>query len=116
MQAIFIDLPQVVVNTAFTASNCFATTLVVPEPLIRFQLGDVIRKLRESRGLRLRELAELADVDYTSASRLENDSNRSERRTIARVAAALKTDEAKLYAYAKMLESMTTLEGLSEHR
>jgi transcriptional regulator with XRE-family HTH domain len=113
MQAIFIGSPQVIPNTGFTPSDCFVTTAGVPNNLVRFTLGDVVRKLRSARGLTLRALAEKARVDYTSAWRLENDSDRSERRTIERIAIALKTNEAELYAWRDWL---TMLDDLNASR
>lgn len=110
MQAIFIAAPQVAASPSFTGACRFATTLVVSEPLVvRFALGDVVRKLRKSAGLGLRDLAKKAAVDYTSAWRLENKSDRSERRTIARIATALKTTEAELYAWADLLSTLGEL-------
>lgn len=105
--------PQVIENTGFTGVDCFATTSGVPNNLVRFTLGDVVRKLRDSRGLTLRALAKKARVDYTSAWRLENDSDRSERRTIERIATALKTTEAELYEWRDWL---TMLDDLDAHR
>ena len=113
MQAIFIGSPQVIANATFTGRDCFATTSDVPNTTVRFTLGDVVRKLRTSRGLTIRELAAKAKVDYTSAWRLEKDSDRSERRTIERIAAALKTTEAELYEWRDWL---TMLDGLEASR
>lgn len=65
---------------------------------LHFSLGDVVRKLREQRQLTLRELAARAQVNYTALGRLENEPDKSERRTIDRVAAALGTTTAELLA------------------
>lgn len=101
----------------------FATTNVVPEPLVRFTLGDTVRKLREARGLTLRELANLSGVSYGALSRLENENAVVERRTIQRTASALGTDEATLLQYADPMfvvgdtrELLTLFEALDRDR
>lgn len=100
---------QVIDTAGFTAPSCFATTLNVPKSL-GFTLGDVVRKLRTSKQMTLRAVAKQAKVDYTSAWRLENDSDRSERRTIERIAAVLKTTEAELYEWRDWLTMLDDLE------
>lgn len=71
--------------------------------LVNFGLGDVVRKLREQRRLTLRALASQAGVNYSAAGRLENDPDKSERRTIERIAAALGTTPIALLEAARVV-------------
>lgn len=75
----------------------------MPLPTITFGLGDVVRKVREQRQLTLRALAALAGVNYSAAGRLENDPDKSERRTIERVAAALGTTPLELMTASRIM-------------
>lgn len=70
---------------------------------VQFGLGDVVRKLREARQLTLRELAAQAGVNYSAAGRLENDPDKSERRTIERIAGALGTTPLELLAASRVI-------------
>lgn len=70
-------------------------------PEVRFTLGDVVRKLREAKGLTIRQFAKEAGVAVGALSNLENDGSNSEQRTIYRVAKALEVTVADLYAFAE---------------
>lgn len=63
----------------------------------------MVRKVREQRQLTLRALAALAGVNYSAAGRLENDPDKSERRTIERVAAALGTTPLELMTASRIM-------------
>lgn len=75
------------------------TTNGVPE--LAWTIGDVVRKLRDRRGWKQRDLAKAADLDITAISRMEKRSELSEQRTIYRVAKALEVTVADLYALAE---------------
>ncbi len=51
--------------------------------------GETIRRLRDERGLTLKELATLADISEAHMCRLENESRHGRRDVRMRVAAAL---------------------------
>jgi transcriptional regulator with XRE-family HTH domain len=58
--------------------------------------GELIRKIRLSRGLLLREVAAQLDVDASYLSRIEGNVKRARREHIPRIAAALAADENEL--------------------
>lgn len=66
-------------------------------------MGDVVRKLREAQGLTIRQFAEKAEIAVGALSLLENNSEKSEQRTVYRVAKALEVTVADLYAYADLI-------------
>lgn len=75
----------------------------VPKLEIRFTLGDVVRKLRDLKGWKIRDAAKEAGVAVGAWGLLENDSDKSEMRTISRAAKALGTDVPTLMSHADPL-------------
>ena len=73
----------------------------VPTLCIRYTLGDAVRKLREARGWTIRQCAKEAGVAVGALSLLENHSDKSELRTIQKVARALGTDAPTLMLHAE---------------
>jgi transcriptional regulator with XRE-family HTH domain len=78
---------------------CSDTTVLVPDSL--WTIGDVVRKLRDGKGWTQADLAREASLDITAVNRLEKRSEKSEQRTIYRVANALGISVADLYAHAE---------------
>ena len=72
----------------------------VPKLAIRFTLGDVVRKLRDEKAWSIRDAAKAAGVAVGAWGLLENDSDKSEMRTISRAAKALGTDVPTLMSHA----------------
>jgi transcriptional regulator with XRE-family HTH domain len=77
--------------------DSFATTFPVLK--IVWTLGDVVRKLREQRDWTQGELGERADIHQTVIGRLENNSDKSERATVERVARALNVSVSDLHLF-----------------
>lgn len=69
--------------------------------LVRWTIGDVVRKLRSDRGWTQREFAAHAGMAVTAANRLEQNSDLSDQRTIQRAAKALGVSISLLYRYAE---------------
>jgi transcriptional regulator with XRE-family HTH domain len=69
--------------------------------IVRWTVGDVVRKLRGDRGLTQRQFAETAGIAVTSVNRLEQESDLSDQRTIKRAADALQVPVSLLYRYAE---------------
>lgn len=58
--------------------------------------GETIRRLREEKGLSLKELAELANISHAHMCRMENESRHGTREVRVRVAQALDTTVANI--------------------
>jgi transcriptional regulator with XRE-family HTH domain len=66
---------------------------------LRWTVGDFIRKFRQTKGWKQKQLAQRAGVDVSSVIRLEKQSDKSERSTIDRVAKALGVPLSRLHTY-----------------
>lgn len=78
-------------------------------------LGDVIRKVRQSKGWTQESLAKRAGVNTISVVRLERESERADRKTIERVAIALDASVAELYAITEDIDLLSRMSA-TEHR
>jgi transcriptional regulator with XRE-family HTH domain len=67
---------------------------------IRAAVGAVIREARKARGLRLKQLAALADLDWSQLSKVERGQSRVSDATLERVAQELGFTLPALYAAA----------------
>jgi transcriptional regulator with XRE-family HTH domain len=88
----------------------FATKAITVERLI-WTLGDVVRKVRLSRGWKQKDLARAAGLNVSVVNRLEKTPDKSERATIESVAKALKIPLSQLYVY---VEQATLFSELTE--
>lgn len=61
--------------------------------------GNLIRRLRESRGLLLREVASRLGIDPSLLSRIECDKKRATRAQVVQLAAILSADENELIIF-----------------
>lgn len=68
------------------------------------RLGETIRALRKAKGLKLSELAAMADTDAGNLSRLERAQQGYSPKTVENVALALGTDMAGLFRHAGIME------------
>lgn len=69
--------------------------------LLRWTIGDVVRKLRKERGWSQRQFAKAAGMAASAANRLEKTSDLSDQRTIKRAADALELSVSALYRIAE---------------
>lgn len=90
----------------------FATTLGVSELLVRFGLGDVIRKLRGEETQK--HLAERADVDPGALIYLERGERNTDLMTITKLAEALHVPLADLWECVEQLKWIDLLAGLQK--
>jgi len=58
--------------------------------------GDIIRKKREEKGLLLRQLAAIIDIDTAILSKVERGERKARREQVERIAKALELDEKEL--------------------
>ena len=100
---------------ALRVSDSSATTVRVPEPLVRFGLGDVIRKLRGDETQK--SLGERAGVDATAIIYLERAERQTDLQTLERIAAALSVTLADLFECVDQLKWVDALARLDRrHR
>lgn len=115
---------QVPLNHGFTRLLALCYNMRVADQLVRFTLGDVVRKVREMRREEAPKerqsewtqeaVAERADIDKTALIRLENDPERVERRTIQNVARVLGVSLSDLYACVEQLTWIDLILALEE--
>lgn len=67
------------------------------EILLKF--GENLQKIREGKGLSLRELAAIAGVEHALIHRIEKGQTNTKLLTILRIASALEIDPCKLLKY-----------------
>lgn len=84
--------------------------------VIRWTIGDVVRKLRADRGWTQRQFAEKAGMAVTAANRLEQSSDLSDQRTIRRAADALEVPVSLLYRYAEFTSLFAELNESQQGR
>jgi transcriptional regulator with XRE-family HTH domain len=60
------------------------------------RFGDIIRKKREGKGVLLRQLAAMIDVDAAIISKIERGERKARREQVERIAEALDMDKKKL--------------------
>lgn len=84
--------------------------------VVRWTVGDVVRKLRSDRGLTQRQFAKKAGMAVTSANRLEQESDLSDQRTIRRAADALDVPVSLLYRYAEFTSLFAELNESQQGR
>lgn len=60
------------------------------------KFGDIIRKEREGKGVLLRQLAAMIDVDAAIISKIERGERKARREQVEKIAEALKLDKKKL--------------------
>lgn len=93
---------------------------LVPERL--WTVGDVVRKLRERKGWKQKDLSDQAEIAVTAVVRLERSGENSDQRTIYRAAKALGVSVADLFSYVELglsaheAEWVTLLRGLDATR
>lgn len=107
---------NVLINQPLRGIGCFATTAAVAKPLVKWTIGDVVRKVRSERGLTQAALAKMAGIDKTALGRLERSSDKSERRTIDGALRALKMTHGEVYEYLDQLEWVDLLLRLGRDR
>lgn len=78
--------------------SCIDTGLSVCHNSRMFHVGDVIRKLRQERGLSLEQFSEVAAVNKATISQIERGEANPRSDTLARIAFALGTTVEALYA------------------
>jgi transcriptional regulator with XRE-family HTH domain len=78
--------------------TCLATGLAVWHNSPVFHLGDVIRKLRNERGLNLVQLSKLAGVNKATISEIERGEANPRADTLTKIAVALGVTSAQMYA------------------
>jgi transcriptional regulator with XRE-family HTH domain len=66
--------------------------------VLLWHIGDVVRKVREARGLSRKELADLADIRQNTLGELERNVSNYERETLNKVAIALQITVEALHA------------------
>lgn len=66
------------------------------EKILMKQFGENLKKFRNERNLSVRALADLADMDYTNISNIENGQSNPSMTTVVFLAEALGIDPAKL--------------------
>lgn len=74
-----------------------STVIEISAPMLSWQIGDVVRKLREQKGLTQGQLAELAGKHVSTVVRVEKGGE-SDRATIEAIAHALGLSVAQIYA------------------
>ena len=77
-------------------------------------LGSVIRKIRESKGLLLRQVAAALEVDTAYVSKLERGEKRTSKEQLKKLSKFLETSEEKLLELWLAEKVMTAIEG-EEH-
>lgn len=60
------------------------------------KFGDIVRKKREAKGMLLRQLAALIDIDTAILSKVERGERKARREQVVRIAKALEFDEKEL--------------------
>jgi len=68
----------------------------VREKALMKQFGENLKKIRNERNLTVRALADLADMDYTNISNIENGQSNPSMTTVIFLAEALQVDPAQL--------------------
>ena len=66
------------------------------EKILMKEFGERLKKFRNDRNLSVRALADLADMDYTNISAIENGKSNPSITTVIFLAEALKVDPAEL--------------------
>lgn len=84
--------------------------------IVRWTVGDVVRKLRADKGWRQRDFAEHAGMAVSAANRLEQNSDQSDQRTIIRAANALGVPVSLLYRYAEFTTLFAELNEAQQGR
>lgn len=84
--------------------------------IVRWTIGDVVRKLRADRGWTQRQFATTAGMAVTAANRLEQNSELSDQRTIRRAAEALDVPVSLLYRYAEFTSLFAELNEAQQGR
>lgn len=60
------------------------------------KFGDIVRSKREAKGMLLRQLAALIDIDTAILSKIERGERKARREQVVRIAEALEFDEKEL--------------------
>ena|SRR5680860_360456 len=60
------------------------------------KFGDIVRSKREAKGMLLRQLAALIDIDSAILSKIERGERKARREQVVRIAEALEFDEKEL--------------------
>ena len=60
------------------------------------KFGDIVRSKREAKGLLLRQLAAMIDIDAAILSKIERGERKARREQVVRIAEALEFDEKEL--------------------
>ena len=71
------------------------------EKILMKQFGENLKKIRNERKLSVRGLADLADMDYTNISNIENGQSNPSMTTIIFLAEALQVDPKELLQFNK---------------
>lgn len=71
------------------------------EKILIKQFGENLKKIRNERKLSVRALADLADMDYTNISNIENGQSNPSMTTVIFLAEALKVSPAELITFNK---------------
>lgn len=66
------------------------------EKILMKQFGENLKKIRNERNLSVRALADLADMDYTNISNIENGQSNPSMTTVIFLAEALQIDPCEL--------------------
>ena len=71
------------------------------EKILMTQFGENLKKFRNERNLSVRALADLADMDYTNISNIENGQSNPSMTTVIFLAEALQVDPSQLLPFKK---------------